>query len=153
MDGLEDIALRLVDVLWIIWLNFQKGWKKSLLQVIVVVEVHKQLVVVRHLSLEALSHPTALLLPLLTRYLSNMAQEIITSLTQSGHMHPELGWVLGGKGGSEVARGHDVFYFRMLLGKVGNKVHLFPAILFFAGYPREPKAFKGLTLHEVEGSI
>ena len=82
-----------------------------------------------------------------------MAKQPLTLASQPGDVHAELLGALGGEGGREVAGGDDVLDLGLALGKVGDEVHLLPAVLLLAVDPGEAEALEGAPLHEVEHSV
>ena len=100
----------------ILWIRCEYGWKKSLLQVIVVVQVHEEAIKVRKLPVKTVSHPGTPLLSLLPWHLPDVTQQIVSSLSQYCDMHPELALLLGRERSREVARGDDVFDLRVPFG-------------------------------------
>jgi hypothetical protein len=137
----------------VIFGTFLKGWKKSLGEVMVVVEVHEETVEVGLGAFEALPEPFTCLLWLFAGDASDVAQEILTVLGEGGDVHTELGGMFGGQRSGEVAGGHDVPDFGMAFGEIRDEIHLLPAILFFAVDAGEAKTLEGIAAHEVEGSI
>ena len=82
-----------------------------------------------------------------------MTQQIVSSLSQYCDMHPELALLLGRERSREVAGGDDVFDLRVPFGKIGDKIHFLPAILFFTVNSRKSKSLQRVALHKIESSI
>ena len=132
-----------------------KGWKKSLLQVMVVMQVHEKSIVVGFSYIKALPQPSLGLLHIcpFTSPPPNVTKKKVTAFSQSADMHAVFVGIFGGQGWCRVTWGHYILDLGLSLREVSREIHLLPAILFLSINARETKALKWTSSQKVKSAI
>ena len=132
-----------------------KGWKKSLSQVMVVMQVHEKSIVVGFAYIKALSEPS--LSPLhicpLPSHPPDVTKKKVAAFRQSAHVHAVFAGIFGRQRGCWVTWGHDILDLGLSLREVSREIHLLPAILFLSINARETKSFQWASSQKVKGAI
>jgi hypothetical protein len=135
--------------------DYMGMWKKSLvLQVIMVMQVHKQFVEVAGCSLETLPQMRLHRRDIFSSNFSNVTEEEGDGVVgEDSDVHAVLAGVVGREGGGEVTGSHNVFDLGIALREVSGEVHFLPTVLLLAFDAGKSESLEGIAVHEVEGSI